>query len=281
MPSFWALVTVKNGASTIGQSIKSLLQQTIPPSLVCIVDDGSTDLTAQILSEIRKENDSVHVITLEDKGYDSRRIVHNWNIACDYVRKSGREYDFLLISSDDVFLPENYVELLTREMENDSRLAVVSGSRGISQSDFMSLPEGAGRLIRLAFFKEIGYSHPPYYGYEPWLLYKAMLLGYSVKKRSDVQYEHARKFGAEHKFVEYGPAMRCLGYHPFFVLARVLRNILLSRTGISKTASLRMLIDYLLESKWKSDPYYHYFEPELRKFVRTNQKRRLISGLVT
>src|SRR6185503_3559691 len=100
--TYWVLVTVKNGENTVAQSLESILEQTVKPSLLCIVDDGSVDSTPQILSKFQVNDPNIKVITLEDKGYDSRRIVHNWNLACDYVRNSGKEYDFLLISSDDV-----------------------------------------------------------------------------------------------------------------------------------------------------------------------------------
>jgi glycosyltransferase involved in cell wall biosynthesis len=278
--SYWVIVTVKNGERTLAQSIDSVLHQSIKPSLLCVIDDGSTDKTPRILDKFKGSYPEIHVITLPDKGYDTRRIVHNWNSACKYVKESGKDYDFLLISSDDIIFPPNYVERLVDEMQKDSKLAIVSGTRGLEQSDYLSLPEGAGRLVRMSFFKEIGFSHPPYYGYEPWILYKAMHMGYDVKKLADLVYGHERTFGIGHKFVEYGPAMRCLGYHPVFVLARVGRNFIFGkRTGISKSASVRMLFDYLFEKKWKDDPYFHYFEPELRTFVRNTQKKRLLSRL--
>jgi hypothetical protein len=164
-------------------------------------------------------------------------------------------------------------------MDLDPKLAVVSGTRGLGQSDYLSLPEGAGRLIRSSFFGQLGYRHPPYYGYEPWLLYKAMQMGYGVKKLDAVTYRHERTFGVGHKFVEYGPAMRCLGYHPLFVLARAARNFFTGRAGISRSASIKMVLDYMSEGKWKGDPYYRYFEPELRSFVRNLQKKRLLTRL--
>jgi glycosyltransferase involved in cell wall biosynthesis len=276
---YWALVTVKNGENTIAEAVESILDQTVKPSLLCIIDDGSTDSTPQILSRLQGNDSNTRVITLADKGYDSRRIVHNWNIACDYVTGTGKDYDFLLISSDDVVLPKNYVQKLIEEMEKDPKLVVISGSRGLVQSDYMSLPEGAGRLIRTSFFKEIGYRHPPYYGYEPWILYKALQSGYNVKKLTELEYDHKRTFGVGHKFIEYGPAMRCLGYHPLFVLARVARNIISRKTGISSSASMRMLFDYFYESKWEDDPYFHYHEKRLRIFIRSMQKRRLLNRL--
>ncbi|MDE1816529.1 MAG: glycosyltransferase family 2 protein [Thaumarchaeota archaeon] len=278
MKEYWVNFTVKNGEKFLKKSIEFLLEQSIKPSLICVVDDGSTDNTPTILKELQqKNNEIIHIITLPDKGYDIRRLVHNLNAACEFVKESNKEYDYMLIGNEDVFFPKDYVERLIAEMEKNTSLAVTSGTRGLERSDRFSLPEGAGRFVRSSFFKQADYSFPSYYGYESWLLYKALQLGYKVKKFMDLKYEHARDFGVEHGFVEYGVAMRCLGYHPLFVLGRVLRNIVSSKTGISKKTSIRMLLDYLSKDKWKNDPYFHYFEPEFRKFVRNTQMKRILN----
>ena len=270
------MLTVKNGEKTIKDSINSVLNQSVKPGLICIIDDGSIDSTPKILDKLQRENGSVlHIISLPDSGYDIRRIAHNWNKACDYVKSKNVDYDYLLIIADDIILPKEYIEKLGLEMKKDSKLVVVSGSRGLESSDDVSLPEGAGRIIDMKFFGALGLRHPPYYGYEPWILFKALQLGYKIKKFESIKYEHKRVFGTKHNFVEYGPAMRCLGYHPIFVIARVLRNIFSNKSGISKLTSLKMIFDYLNKKKWENDPYFKYFEPELRHFIRTFQKNRL------
>jgi glycosyltransferase involved in cell wall biosynthesis len=278
--SYWVLITVKNGETTITQTLQSILDQSIKPSLICIVDDGSKDSTPNILLDFkRKYGDLIHIITLPDSGYDIRRIVHNWNIACEFVKNSGKEFCYLLISSDDIIFSKEYVKSLLYEISGNPKLVVVSGSRGLLPSDDFSLPEGAGRLIKMSYLKQIGYRHPPYYGYEAWILYKALQMGYTIKKFNDIKYEHLRTFGILHRFVEYGVSMRCLGYHPMFVIARIFKNLYRNDIGIPKLASLKMLSDYFYQNKWKGDSYFQYFEPEVRSFVRSTQKKRLLDKI--
>ena len=278
--SYWVMMTVKNGEKTIEDSINSVLNQSVKPTLICIIDDGSVDSTSKILDKLQKENEPIlHIISFPDRGYDIRRIVHNWNEGCNYVKSLNVEFDYLVIIADDIILPSEYVEKLCLEMKKDSKLVIVSGSRGLKSSDDISLPEGAGRIIDMKFFSTIGLRHPPYYGYEPWILFKALQLGYKIKKFNNIKYEHERTFGIKHNFVEYGVAMRCLGYHPIFVMARVLKNIFSNKSGISKRASVQMIFDYLNKKKWTDDPYFKYFEPDLRHFVKTFQKNRLYSKL--
>jgi glycosyltransferase involved in cell wall biosynthesis len=278
MLDYWVLITVRNGEKTIDKSLHALLTQRTKPSLICIIDDGSTDSTQQVLSKYKSLYPEVfHIIIFPDRGYDSRRIVHNWNAACDYVKSLKRNFDYLFISGDDTVFPSHYVETLIQEMERHPKLVIASGSRGIrSFQDTLLLPEGAGRLIRSNFFAMLGYRHPPYYGYESWILYKALQIGYEIKKLEDLRYEHTREFGTGHKFIEYGPTMRCLGYHPMYVIARSLKNIFAGGTGIPVKYSLRMLWDYVNAGKWTNDPYFRYYEPELRGYIRKMQKKRLL-----
>ncbi len=48
-PKISVVVPVYNGARTIGQAIERLLQQSLPPFEIIVVNDGSTDLTAEVL----------------------------------------------------------------------------------------------------------------------------------------------------------------------------------------------------------------------------------------
>jgi hypothetical protein len=57
VPSFSVILAVHNGAATIARAVESVLSQTSPPKELIIVDDGSTDDTAEIIS---KSGGSVH-----------------------------------------------------------------------------------------------------------------------------------------------------------------------------------------------------------------------------
>lgn len=48
------VVPVYNGAATIAQTVECLLNQTLTPTEIIIVDDGSTDYTAEVLKQFEK-----------------------------------------------------------------------------------------------------------------------------------------------------------------------------------------------------------------------------------
>ena len=85
--TYFAIVTCRNSQNEIENAIKSLLNQTIKPRYIIVVDDGSTDNTHNILEGLRLKNDNIHVITNPDLGYDIGRVVKNWNSAINLAKR--------------------------------------------------------------------------------------------------------------------------------------------------------------------------------------------------
>ncbi len=134
-------------------------------------------------------------------------------------------------------------------------------------------PRGSGRLIRSSFLRELGGYFPVFYGYETWILEKALQLGYRVRNFSDIRFEHSRGLGVAHGFRGWGPAMRCLGYHPLEVLHRCLRYVLLDRRV--PVAYLVVLWDFMMSPfSRRNDPYFRHCDPGLRRFTRRRQMIR-------
>lgn len=272
---YWALVLTRNGDATVQSTVESIMYQTVPPVNMCIVDDGSSDDTAVILEDLRRKSpERVNVVTLQNEGYDIRRVVKNINIGLETQKKEKTKAEYIMISGDDCVYPPHYAENIIDRTNRDHRIVVASGEiEGVLRPDVA--PRGSGRFVRTSFFQEIGGHFPPYYGYESWIVQKALQLGYSVKNYPDIRYRHIRKLGKQHRFKDWGLAMKCLGHHPFEVLYRCIKYVLIDRRV--SIGYMRVLWDYLIHSLVaKGDPYYHLFDEDLRTYVREKQKRRMI-----
>ena len=82
MGNYFAIVTCRNSEINIMDSLNSLKKQTLQAEYVIVINDGSTDRTAEILSDIQKDwNNNLYVINHPDWGYDIKRVVKNWNEA--------------------------------------------------------------------------------------------------------------------------------------------------------------------------------------------------------
>jgi glycosyltransferase involved in cell wall biosynthesis len=67
-PTFSVIIPVYNGAATIGRALDSVTSQTQPPEEIIVVDDGSTDASAEIVAAhagpirlVRQQNQGVSV----------------------------------------------------------------------------------------------------------------------------------------------------------------------------------------------------------------------------
>ena len=60
---------VRNEEKNIEYTIKSVISQTIKPLVWIIVDDGSSDATAEIIKKYAQKHDWISLIQLPDRGH--------------------------------------------------------------------------------------------------------------------------------------------------------------------------------------------------------------------
>ena len=269
--SYYAIVTCRNSENEIENAIISLLQQTTKPKYVIVVDDGSTDGTANILDGLKSKRDGFYVITNPDLGYDIGRVVKNWNSAITFARKLNLEKtDYHMISTDDTHYEESYAEKIMNKMDADNKIAISSGNY---DSNSYATPHGAGRFVRSSFFEEFLGLYPEKMGYESVILQMSLHHGFKNLVNNDARFSHTRQLGANHHFYEFGASMRTLGYHPLFVLGRFAQCFLTGQP-IGRMGAVHMLY-YYLSYKPKQDGYDSMYDPEIRKAIRIRQRRRI------
>ena len=269
--SYWVVVVARNAAQNISSTLRSLLNQTLLPSRIIVVNDGSSDKTSQILADASDAHPFIRTLDRPDRGYDIRRVPSNINLAL--ASASDLQVEYLLISGDDCTYPPDYVESLISRMGKDTRIAVASGRP--SQSGMLSQehsPSGSGRIVRISFLRDVGSRFPIRAGWEAWLLFRAAQLGLRTVLFSDLMYTHARPRGSGHQFAYWGAAMYTLGYHPLYALGRIARTLVKST---SLKASTTLLRGYLTAALGSSDPFAAPFDPILREFVSAQQGREI------
>ncbi len=95
------IIPTFNSAKTIEAALDSVLRQTLRPTEILVVDDGSTDTTRSVL---RRYDSEITLIGEEHKGVASAR-----NVGCQ--RATGELVAFL--DSDDLWHP-NYLEVQSK-----------------------------------------------------------------------------------------------------------------------------------------------------------------------
>jgi biofilm PGA synthesis N-glycosyltransferase PgaC len=272
--AYWVAVVARNAAKHLPSTINSLLEQTLRPSKIIVVDDGSTDATPDVIATFaRKYPGLVKKVTLPDRGYDIRRVPSNINRAWSATRNVE---EYFMISGDDCEYPPNYARFITSKMREDKKLVVASGrpSSG-GQVSQEHVPSGSGRMVRCTFWRRVGGRYPIKAGWETWLLYKAAQEGFRVRLFEKIVYKHNRPRGVSHQFTYWGAAMWTIGYHPLYAIGRIARNAI--KGNMKTMGPLNMLRGYVTACLGSNDPFLTPFEPALRRFVHDEQARAITS----
>ena len=208
------VIPARNEEKHIDKTLSALRKQTIPPSQIIVVDDGSKDRTGQIASKYADV-----VIRLPDRGYSVLGKPELAEVVNEGLRRVEKDVDYVLICGADHVLPRDYFEVIISRMKSNPKIVVASGRiRGEPYFEFG--PRGGGRVVDADFWREVsGLQYPVEWGWESWLFYKAMQLGYEVRCFRDVVTEVQRPTTLG-KAMLGGKAMYALGYDWKYALGR-------------------------------------------------------------
>jgi glycosyltransferase involved in cell wall biosynthesis len=195
----------RDEAAYMRRTLDSVSQQSVPPDLWLVVDDGSTDETAAILAEYAARLPYLRVLRRDDRG---RRSVGPGVIEAFYAGYHDvdvRAFDYLCKLDLDLALPPTYFETLIRHMEAEPRLGTCSGKpyypggNGtlVSEKCGDEMSVGMTKFYRTACFREIG-------GFVPQVMWdgidchRCRMLGWTAKSfdEPELRFLHLRAMGS-------------------------------------------------------------------------------------
>lgn len=260
MSKVCVIIKARNEEEALPNTLRMLHNQTLQPHRIIVVDDGSTDRTAEIA---RKMGCLVVSLPYHEESHIGRpELAAVFNAGLKLVPKNCH---YVLLLDADHRLPSNYIEELVKRMHRDSKLVVAGGIiRGEESSG--TYVRGSGRLIKTKWWRQLnGMKYPVKYGWEPWLYYKAISLNLEAKSFIDLVTDARSTSLTSLKAKELGKSMKSLGYDVTYTLGRVTLTFL---RGHFK-ASLAMLQGYL----------FNVERLDVAEWVNQYQKRTLLKRL--
>jgi cellulose synthase/poly-beta-1,6-N-acetylglucosamine synthase-like glycosyltransferase len=256
------VIAARNEELYIEKTLQHLLNQTLKPSEIVVVDDGSTDKTA----EIAKKYNTL-VISLHDRGYGvvgSPILLKVRNVGFEVLNSKG-ELDYVLVLDADTILPKTYLETIISRMERNPSLVIASG-RFSSETSYPDAPTESGRIYRFKFMRDIGFF-PINYAGEDYPLFKALKMGYKIRCFEDVVTWQQRALKLSGKKLYYlGKGMRALGYNSLYFLGKFVFMFLKSPKG-----AVGMLSGYISSDIQKYQ--------DLKDFTKKWQRQELVERL--
>lgn len=261
------LICARNEEKYIGSCLASVCFQSIPPKLVVVVDDGSSDQTYQRGCEFEKHL-PLMVILKPDRGFSAINtplMANTYNIGLE--RFDEVEYDFLLILGADTAIPPMYVENIVSCMTPDH--GCVSGRYPGVKKPYAA---ATGRLIRREVMDELGRRLPQTNVWESSFNHCAKYLGYKVESYPIPIYNLRPPGKFKRSYTGPGRAVKELRYR----LPNVLYKGYLMARKIGPLAALQMFYGYFTHKP--SEPMPNWVK-QIPKSQREALKKKLM-GLI-
>ncbi len=160
---FYIVIPAHNEAKYIGKTLESLVNQTLKPSKIVVVNDNSTDQTKAIAEDFCSKFSFITLVnsTSTDAHVPGAKIINAFYKGYGTLDET---YDIMCKFDADLIFPENYLEQLALHFENDKQLGMASGFCTIEKDTNWIIENltrkdhirGALKAYRKACFLQIG-----------------------------------------------------------------------------------------------------------------------------
>lgn len=155
---FSVIMTVYNGEKYISEALESVLEQTEKDFEIIVVNDGSTDRTAQILVQYLN-NPVITIYNRENAGPGSAR---------NFAMSVAKGDYFAFIDADDVYLPE-HLSICREVLDSHPEVSLIYGNYYVSDA-------------QLKHLKEVPSSPMSTNNLRAYLLFRSDIINYSFRR---------------------------------------------------------------------------------------------------
>ena len=283
----YALITAAhNEEGYVEQTIASVLEQSALPVKWIIVNDGSTDKTAQIIDCFARDAGFIEKLDRAEVHSHSFGALARAQMA-GYAALKDVPFDFIGMLDADIVLPHDYYRRVIDLFEKDPALGMAGGfvyekegavykSRKYNRRHSVS---GAIQMFRREAFDQIGGIAQLKYGGHDWLAeIQVRMHGWSSIAIPELEVHHLRQTGySAHplpRTYREGQMDYSLGSHPLYELFKCVRRIP-GRPFL--VGGFTRFVGYM--SSWlKADP--PTVSNEVQNYLRASQLARMKSILV-
>lgn len=276
--NYYIVIPSHNEEKLISLTLQSLLEQNVLPSKIVVVNDNSTDKTAEIVLAFAKENPFISLVnkTSEAIHLPGSKVIQAFQKGFETLDDN---YDLIVKIDADLIFPNNYFETIIKHFKSDDSIGMVGGFCYIEKNGEWILENltdkdhirGALKAYRKETFKQIG-GLKPQMGWDTVDELLCKFYNWKVVTDASLKVKHLKPTGANYnKTARYkqGEAFYTLGY------GFVITAIASAKLSFMKKKPL-LFLDYIngfLKAKSAKTPLL--VTKEQAKFIRNYRLKKM------
>ncbi len=279
---YYIIIPAYNEEAFMALTLQSLVEQTVLPSKIVVVNDNSTDSTAEIVTSF---SEKFPFITLVNKKSDAIHLPGSKVIQAFHEGEKhiDDKYDIIVKVDADLIFPNNYFETIIKHFQSDSKIGMAGGFCYIAKNEDWILENltdkdhirGALKAYRKETYKQIG-GLKPAMGWDTVDELLCKFYNWKVVTDESLHVKHLKPTGASYnKAARYkqGEAFYSLGYG-FFITA------IASLKLASRKGKPFLFIDYIMGFwKAKSSGKQLFVTSEQAKWIRNYRWKKMKAKL--
>jgi len=165
--NFYIIIPAHNEDSVIGETLKSLVAQTLTAKHIVVVNDNSTDNTKEVVDSFAAKYSNISILntTSSNEHLPGSKIINAFYKGYDSLDDN---YDVICKFDADLIFPENYLEQLANHFNQNEKLGMAAGFCYIKKNSGWVLENltrkdhirGALKAYRKQCFLDIGKLKP-------------------------------------------------------------------------------------------------------------------------
>ena len=224
---YYIIIPTYNEEKFIALTLQSIVEQTVLPSKVVVVNDGSTDKTEEIIQSFCDKHSFFSLVnkTSEARHLPGSKVIQAFQKGLEIL---DDHYDIMVKIDADLIFPSNYFETIIQHFQSDERVGMVGGFCYIQKNGGWVLENltdkdhirGALKAYRKETFLQIG-GLKPAMGWDTVDELLCKFYNWKVVTDESLHVKHLKPTGASYnKAARYkqGEAFYSLGYG-FFITA--------------------------------------------------------------
>ena len=275
---YYIVIPSHNEESLISLTLQSLVEQTVLPTKIVVVNDNSTDKTEDVvnsfvskysfISLVNKTSDAIHL--------PGSKVIQAFQKGLETLDEN---YDFIVKADADLIFPNNYFETIIKHFQSDERIGMAGGFCYIEKNSEWILENltdkdhirGALKAYRKETFKQIG-GLKPEMGWDTVDELLCKFYNWKVVTDENLHVKHLKPTGANYnKTARYkqGEAFYSLGYGFWITTIASLKLAMMKKKPL-------LFIDYI-KGFWKakSSKKPLLVTDEQAKFIRNYRLQKM------